>query len=40
MGHEGVGEVIDIGSKFSKFKKGDNVIVSWIKKRQFENLSQ
>ena len=21
MGHEGVGEVIDIGSKFSKFKK-------------------
>ena len=38
MGHEGVGEVIDIGSKFSKFKKGDNVIVSWIKKRQFEKF--
>ncbi len=38
MGHEGVGEVIAIGSKFSKFKKGDNVIVSWIKKRQFEKF--
>ena len=31
LGHEGVGEVIKIGSSNSKFKRGDNVVVSWIK---------
>ena len=33
LGHEGVGEVIKIGSSNSKFKKGDNVVVSWIKNK-------
>ena len=33
MGHEGVGEIIKVGKGVSKFKIGDKVVVSWIKKR-------
>ncbi len=33
LGHEGVGEIVKIGSSNSKFKKGDNVVVSWIKNK-------
>lgn len=32
MGHEGVGKILKVGSKKSKFKKGDLVVLSWIKK--------
>lgn len=32
VGHEGVGEIIKIGKGVSKIKKGDLVVVSWIKK--------
>lgn len=31
LGHEGSGEVIDIGPEVCKVKKGDHVVVSWIK---------
>ena len=34
IGHEGVGEVVGMGSSNSKFKKGDNVVISWIKKKK------
>tara|TARA_B100001121_G_scaffold308991_1_gene334484 strand:+ start:1589 stop:2629 length:1041 start_codon:yes stop_codon:yes gene_type:complete len=35
IGHEGVGVVMGIGSSNSKFNKGDNVVVSWIRKKNF-----
>ena len=31
LGHEGSGVVVDIGPDVKKFKKGDEVILSWIK---------
>jgi len=31
LGHEGVGTVIDIGQNVTKIKKGDEVILGWIK---------
>jgi S-(hydroxymethyl)glutathione dehydrogenase/alcohol dehydrogenase len=31
LGHEGSGVVVDIGPDVKKFKKGDGVILSWIK---------
>lgn len=31
LGHEGVGEVIDIGSCVSKFSVGEKVVLGWIK---------
>jgi len=31
LGHEGSGVVVDIGPDVKKFKKGDKVILSWIK---------
>ena len=33
MGHEGVGEIIKVGKGVSKFKIGDKVVVSWIRKK-------
>lgn len=36
MGHEGVGEVIEIGEGVSKAKKGDYVVLTWIKGRGLE----
>ena len=33
MGHVGVGEIIKVGKGVSKFKIGDKVVVSWIKKK-------
>lgn len=33
MGHEGVGEIIKVGDAVKKFKKGDMVIISWVKKK-------
>ena len=33
MGHEGVGEIVNIGPKVRKFKIKDKVVVSWIKKQ-------
>ena len=32
MGHEGVGKIINLGQGIKNFKKGDLVVVSWIKK--------
>lgn len=31
LGHEGAGEVIDVGPKVSKVKVGDRVVVTWLK---------
>lgn len=31
LGHEGVGDVIDLGSGITKVKKGDTVVLGWIK---------
>ncbi len=31
LGHEGCGEIIDFGNKVRNIKKGDKVLVSWIK---------
>ncbi len=36
IGHEGVGEVIETNSSFSKFSRGDNVVISWIKKKNYK----
>lgn len=33
MGHEGVGKIISLGSDVTKFKKGDKVVISWIRKK-------
>lgn len=33
MGHEGVGEIVNIGQGVRKFKINDKVVVSWIKKK-------
>ena len=33
MGHEGVGEILSIGLGVKKFKIGDKVVISWIKKK-------
>ena len=33
IGHEGVGEIVKTGGDIKKYKIGDNVVVSWIKKR-------
>ena len=33
LGHEGVGKVIGIGPSVTKFKKGDWVIIGWIKNK-------
>jgi Zn-dependent alcohol dehydrogenase len=33
MGHEGVGKIITLGPDVNKFKKGDNVVISWVKKK-------
>jgi len=32
LGHEGVGKIIKLSSTVKKFKKNDNVCISWIKK--------
>ena len=31
LGHEGVGDIVDIGSGITKVKKGDTVVLGWIK---------
>lgn len=31
LGHEGAGVVVDIGQNVSKVKKGDHVVITWIK---------
>tara|TARA_B100000131_G_scaffold322447_1_gene376402 strand:+ start:752 stop:1804 length:1053 start_codon:yes stop_codon:yes gene_type:complete len=31
LGHEGCGEIVAVGKKVKKFKKGNKVLVSWIK---------
>ncbi|QOG12172.1 zinc-binding dehydrogenase [Arcobacter sp. FWKO B] len=36
LGHEGTGEVIDIGDGVTKVKKGDKVILGWIKSSGIE----
>lgn len=33
MGHEGVGEIIKIGGGVKKLKRGDIVVISWVKKK-------
>ena len=33
LGHEGIGEVVEIGSGVTTVKKGDNVVLSWIKSK-------
>ena len=33
MGHEGVGQIIKIGKEVNGFKVGNNVVISWIKKK-------
>ena len=33
MGHEGVGKIISLGSDVTKFKKGNKVVISWIRKK-------
>ena len=33
MGHEGVGEIISLGKNIKKFKLGDKIVISWIKKK-------
>ena len=33
MGHEGVGEIISIGKNIKSVKKGDKVVISWIRKK-------
>ncbi len=33
MGHEGVGEILSLGQGVKKFKIGDKVVISWIKKK-------
>lgn len=38
LGHEGVGEIVSIGKKVSNFKKGDNVVVSWVKKKKDKKI--
>ena len=38
MGHEGVGKILKVGSKKIKFKKGDLVVLSWIKKNSKKKI--
>ena len=33
MGHEGVGQIIKTGKEVNEFKVGNNVVISWIKKK-------
>lgn len=33
MGHEGVGKILSIGKNIQKLKIGDDVLISWIKKK-------
>ncbi len=40
MGHEGVGEIIEIGNGVKKLKKGDMVVISWVKKIMKKNYTQ
>ncbi len=37
LGHEGSGEVIDVGRGVKKVKKGDEVVLSWIKSSGLES---
>jgi S-(hydroxymethyl)glutathione dehydrogenase / alcohol dehydrogenase len=39
LGHEGVGTVVSTGSKIKKFKKGQTVIISWIKNSKKESAT-
>ena len=39
MGHEGVGEIVFLGKLVKNFKVGDNVVVSWVKKKTNKNFS-
>ena len=39
LGHEGVGKIMSLGKKVKGFKKGDNVIVSWVKKKIKKKIS-
>ena len=38
MGHEGVGEIISVGAGVKNITIGDNVVVSWIKKKQKKKI--
>ena len=38
MGHEASGEVIEVGDKVKKVKKGDFVILSWIKGKGYNTI--
>ena len=39
IGHEGVGEIIEKGKNVKKLKKGDHVVVSWIKSKTKKKYS-
>ena len=38
IGHEGVGEIVTTGLGVKKFKIGDKVVISWIKKKQRKKI--
>ena len=38
MGHEGVGEIISVGAGVKNITIGDNVVVSWVKKKQKKKI--
>lgn len=39
MGHEGVGEIVSTGKNTSSVKKGDKVVISWIKKKSIKKFN-
>ena len=38
MGHEGVGKIVSIGTNVKNFRKGDSVVVSWVKKKHNKKI--
>mgnify|MGYP001326462156 FL=1 len=38
MGHEGVGEIISLAKDVKGFKRGDKVVVSWVKKKNNKKI--
>lgn len=39
MGHEGIGEVVDINKKVKKVKKGDHVLLHWMPSNGLNSIS-
>ena len=39
LGHEGVGKIIQVGKKVKRFKRGQSVIISWIKNSKKKEVS-